>query len=78
MDQLSQATVRWSITTILGSRQCGKTTLTRMFEHGKNVLYFDPESVPDQQRLQNPELLLGSYDNLVVVGQAGNEMSCLT
>lgn len=69
INQLSQATVRSPITAILGPRQCGKTTLARMFEHGKNALYFDLESVPDQQRLQNPELLLGSYNGLVVLDE---------
>jgi len=69
LEQLETATRRSSITAILGPRQCGKTTLARMFTAGKPVSYFDLDSIPDQRRLQNPELVLGSLEGLVVLDE---------
>ncbi|MFM8320413.1 MAG: ATP-binding protein [Chloroflexota bacterium] len=69
LDQLETATRRSPITAILGPRQSGKTTLARMFTKGKPVSYFDLDSLPDQRRLQNPELVLGSLDGLVVLDE---------
>lgn len=60
---------RSPITALLGPRQCGKTTLARMFEQGIETIYFDLESQPDLQRLQNPELMLGNLDGLVILDE---------
>jgi len=57
------------VTALLGPRQCGKTTLARAFGEGKNATYFDLESRPDLQRLQNPELALGSIKGLAVLDE---------
>jgi predicted AAA+ superfamily ATPase len=62
------------ITAILGPRQCGKTTLARQVsarysERAGNAIFFDCESVPDQRRLANPELVLGSLQGLVVIDE---------
>lgn len=62
------ATRRSPITALLGPRQCGKTTLARAFGGG-DATYFDLESVPDQRRLQNPELVLGGLEGLVVLDE---------
>lgn len=67
--QLAKATGRSSVTAILGPRQCGKTTLARMFVEGKQAVYFDLESQPDIQRLQNPEFVLGSINGIVVIDE---------
>lgn len=69
INQLATATGRASVTAILGPRQCGKTTLARMFVEGKKAFYFDLESQPDIQRLQNPELMLGSLQGIVVIDE---------
>ena len=69
LKQLSTSIRRSPVTALLGARQCGKTTLSRMF--GKNIksTYFDLESQPDQRRLQNPELMLGSLQGIVILDE---------
>jgi len=69
IDLLSAATRRSPVTTLLGPRQCGKTTLARMFAEGKKATYFDLESQPDLRRLQNPELMLGSLNGIVILDE---------
>ncbi|MBS3906325.1 MAG: ATP-binding protein [Syntrophaceae bacterium] len=69
IEQLSSATRRSPVTTLLGPRQCGKTTLARIFAEGKKATYFDLESQPDLQRLQNPELMLGSLNGIVILDE---------
>lgn len=67
--QLEKAVARSPVTSLLGPRQCGKTTLARAFGAQRNAHYFDLESLPDQQRLQNPELLLESLHGLVILDE---------
>lgn len=69
LDRVSSATRRSPITALLGPRQCGKTTLARMFAEGKKVTFYDLESFPDQQRLQNPELVLSPLEGLVILDE---------
>ena len=69
LEKLSTAVRRSPITALLGPRQCGKTTLARIFAQGQKSTFFDLESVSDQQRLQNPELALSSMDGLVVLDE---------
>ena len=69
IEQVSKALRRSPITAILGPRQCGKTTLARMFGSDKKAEYFDLESQPDLQRLQNPELVLGSLEGIVILDE---------
>jgi len=69
MQQISAAIRRSPITAILGPRQCGKTTLARMFGSDKRADYFDLESQPDLQRLQNPELVLGALGGTVILDE---------
>jgi predicted AAA+ superfamily ATPase len=69
MHKLEDAVRRSPVTSLLGPRQCGKTTLARQFGLGRGAHYFDLESVPDQQRLQNPELMLGPLDGLVILDE---------
>lgn len=69
LKQLSTAINRTPITALLGPRQCGKTTLARMFAEGKAATYFDLESQPDLLRLQNPELMLGALQGLVILDE---------
>ena len=66
---LATATRRSPITALLGPRQCGKTTLARLFAEGQPATFFDLESQPDLRRLQNPELVLGSLSGLVVLDE---------
>ncbi|MDO9348270.1 MAG: ATP-binding protein [Anaerolineales bacterium] len=69
LEKLDAATKRSPITALLGPRQCGKTTLARYFAQGKKATLFDLESVPDQRRRQNPEMVLGALDGLVVLDE---------
>ncbi len=67
--QLSKAIGRSPVTALLGPRQCGKTTLARLFSKGKDAVYFDLESQPDLRRLENPEMMLGSLSGLVILDE---------
>ena len=69
LKQLVKAVNRSPVTALLGPRQCGKTTLARMFGQGRAAAYFDLESQPDLQRLQNPELMLGSLKGTVILDE---------
>ena len=69
LSHLHAAIRRSPITALLGPRQCGKTTLARAFAEGKQVTFFDLESVADRRRLQNPELALGELSGLVVLDE---------
>jgi predicted AAA+ superfamily ATPase len=40
-----------------------------MFAQGKKATYFDLESQPDLRRLQNPELMLGSLNGIVILDE---------
>jgi len=69
LENLSSASHRSPITALLGPRQCGKTTLAHMFAEGREAAFFDLESFPDQQRLQNPEMVLSSLEGLVILDE---------
>lgn len=69
LEQLNSALRRSPIIALLGPRQCGKTTLARIFAQDKLATLFDLESQPDLRRLQNPELVLGSLKGLVVLDE---------
>lgn len=68
-ETVATALRRSPVTALLGPRQCGKTTLARMLAQERASHYFDLESPVDRQRLQNPELLLGSLSGLVVMDE---------
>ncbi len=67
--KLTIALQRTPVVSLLGPRQCGKTTLARLFGNRYQASYFDLESVPDQRRLQNPELMLGGLEGLVILDE---------
>lgn len=69
LNQLKTAIDRSPVTALLGPRQCGKTTLARQLAEHQEATFFDIESVPDRRRLQNPELVLGSLQGLVVLDE---------
>lgn len=63
---------RGPIVSILGPRQCGKTTLAHQFighQAPKTVSWFDLESPKDLARLQNPELTLSKCRGWVVLDE---------
>ncbi len=69
LNQLSRAVKRSPITALVGPRQCGKTTLARVFGEGRTSAFFDLESQVDLNRLRNPQLMLGSLQGLVIIDE---------
>ncbi|MBN1316105.1 MAG: ATP-binding protein [Anaerolineales bacterium] len=69
LERLAVSTERSPVSALLGPRQCGKTTLARLFAQNQKAAFFDLESFPDQRRLQNPELVLGSLEGLVILDE---------
>ena len=69
LTRLETAVLRSPVTSLLGPRQAGKTTLARQFSQARSLTFFDLESLPDQRRLQNPELALGRLEALVVLDE---------
>ncbi len=57
------------IAALLGPRQRGKTALARRFADGKKAECFDLEDPTDARRLENPSLVLGSLEGLVVIDE---------
>ena len=59
------------IVAILGPRQCGKTTLARMFikEKVQSVTYFDLEDPGDLIQFDTPKLTLSPLKGLVVIDE---------
>lgn len=64
---LHLAAGRAPVVSLLGPRQCGKTTGARIFGERHKATYFDLESLPDQRQLQNLELMPGSLKGLVIL-----------
>jgi predicted AAA+ superfamily ATPase len=69
LGKLKTAIRRSPVTALLGPRQCGKTTLARLLAKEQKATFFDLESLPDQRRLQNPEMVLGALDGLVILDE---------
>jgi len=44
-------------------------TLARLFAQQHSAHYFDLEPPADQQRLQNPELMLGQLDGMIIISR---------
>ncbi|MCY2966727.1 MAG: ATP-binding protein, partial [Planctomycetota bacterium] len=55
---------------LLGPRQCGKTTLARAYARGRNATYFDLESPPDAQRLEQALITLEPLRGTVIIDEA--------
>lgn len=69
LEQVRVALDRSPVTAILGPRQCGKTTLSKVIAEEERVTHFDLESPQDQARLQNPELVLSGIEGLIIIDE---------
>ena len=69
LERLETAVKRSPITSLLGPRQVGKTTLARRFAEKRPSTFFDLELDIDRRRLQNPMMALGALDGLVVLDE---------
>ena len=67
--RIATATDRAPVTSLLGPRQCGKTTLARQFVTTREATVFDLQSEADVRRLSNPELVLGELNGFVVLDE---------
>jgi predicted AAA+ superfamily ATPase len=67
LNSLRTALDRSRIVTLIGPRQCGKTTLAREFLPEGSANYFDLEDPISLSRLDEPMTALGSLKGLVVI-----------
>lgn len=69
--QIDVAIKRSRIVSLLGPRQCGKTTLAKAFakSYSKDIAYYDLENTEDLALLRNPQTVLGSHKGLVVIDE---------
>ena len=61
---------RAQVTTVLGSRQCGKTTVVREIGDDARAEYFDLEDPVSVKRLEEPMTALAGLTGLVVIDEA--------
>lgn len=69
LENIDRALKRSWITSLVGPRQCGKTTLARIIEKKYKAFFFDLESPKDQVRLQNPQMALEALQGLVIIDE---------
>ena len=69
LDRIRGALGRSQAVTLLGPRQCGKTTLARQIVPAGTPEYFDLEDPRDLRRLQEPMSALESLRGIVVVDE---------
>jgi len=67
--RMQKALSRSRIVTLIGPRQCGKTTLARQFLAEDAVNYFDLEDPVDVGRLDEPMTALGALSGLIVIDE---------
>lgn len=68
-NQIQIALNRSRILTLVGPRQCGKTTLAREFVAEESPNYFDLEDPISLARLDEPMTALGSLQGLIVIDE---------
>ena len=60
------------IVTLLGPRQCGKTTIARMIAQKNGAAIFDLEDQADNAALANPKLALSGKRGLIIIDEIQN------
>ena len=68
-NQIKAALQRSRVLTLVGPRQCGKTTLAREFVAEDSVNYFDLEDPVSLARLDEPVTALGNLQGLIVIDE---------
>jgi hypothetical protein len=69
LDRINSAFRIHPIVALLGPRQCGKTTLARMFGESEPCTFFDLENPVDVRRLSAPMTALEALSGLVVIDE---------
>ena len=70
-EEINESFESHPICALLGPRQCGKTTLSRLYERNntfENVHYFDLEDTLDLSKLEHPKLTLEPLKGLCSEG----------
>jgi len=67
---MERALKRSPVVSLLGPRQCGKTTLARQFLGTENINYFDLEEPAVSALLEHPAVALRDLRGLVVIDEA--------
>lgn len=68
-ERIEQAFAIAPIVTLLGPRQCGKTTIARLIAHNTPSAFFDLEDPADEAALANPMLALADKRGLVIIDE---------
>ena len=68
-DNIAEALNRGRIVSLLGPRQCGKTTLARQFSQPGALSYFDLEDPIDSAKLVEPQNVLQNLKGIVVIDE---------
>ncbi len=69
IQQIQKGLAQSRVVTLLGPRQCGKTTLARTFVSPNTLNYFDLEDPVSLARLNEPMLALRDLEGLVVIDE---------
>jgi predicted AAA+ superfamily ATPase len=69
IEKVEAGLARGPVVSLLGPRQCGKTTLATMLLKRRRGVHFDLEDPADLARLDNPMLALGEATDLVVIDE---------
>lgn len=75
LKHIHQAIERGRIVSLLGPRQCGKTTLARNFSAPGSLSYFDLEDPIDSTKLMEPKSALIDLEGTVVIDEAQRQAS---
>jgi predicted AAA+ superfamily ATPase len=70
---LERALLRTPILTLIGPRQCGKTTIARQFLPPEHINYFDLEDPVMATLMENPKTLIEWLRGLMVMDEAHRE-----
>lgn len=65
--QVREALARQAAVALIGPRQVGKTTLALEIAEGTEALYLDLEAREDRDKLADPALFLGNYEDRLVI-----------
>lgn len=69
LNRIEKAFTVTPIVTLLGPRQCGKTTLARVVAQKTSAVFFDLEDPADDRALANPMLALSGRVGLIVIDE---------
>lgn len=73
IEEITQSFKVHPVVAILGPRQCGKTTLARLYADQMGLLpeenYFDLEDLNDLARLDHPQMALENLEGLIIIDE---------